>query len=58
MEQYDSDEMENVIPSEQLEIWNTYYILVTHNEAYFYVNDDNSFIWIEDKESIIKKRPR
>ncbi|CAG8484505.1 30080_t:CDS:2 [Gigaspora margarita] len=56
MEQYDSDEMENVIPLEQLEIWDMCHVLVTHDEAYFYTNDDNLFIWVEDKESIIKKK--
>ncbi|CAG8806893.1 3549_t:CDS:2, partial [Gigaspora margarita] len=25
-------------------------------DTYFYANDDNSFVWIEDKESIIKKK--
>ncbi|KAF0556083.1 hypothetical protein F8M41_016288 [Gigaspora margarita] len=56
MEQYDGDEMENVIPPERLEIWDTRHVLVTHDEAYFYANDDNSFVWVEDKESIIKKK--
>ncbi|CAG8779070.1 43412_t:CDS:2 [Gigaspora margarita] len=56
MEQYDSDEMENVIPPERLEIWDTHHVLVTHDEVYFYANDDNSFVWVEDKESIIKKK--
>ncbi|CAG8757450.1 5274_t:CDS:1, partial [Cetraspora pellucida] len=56
MEQYDGDEMENVIPPEQLEIWDMCHILVTHDEVYFYANDDNSSFWVEDNESIIKKK--
>ncbi|CAG8733466.1 3764_t:CDS:1, partial [Racocetra fulgida] len=55
-EQYNSNEIENVIPPEWLEIWNMHDVLVTHNKAYFYTNNDNSFFWIEDKESIIKKK--
>ncbi|CAG8843692.1 41106_t:CDS:2, partial [Gigaspora margarita] len=45
MEQYDGNEMENVIPPERLEIWDTRHVLVIHNEAYFYANNDNSFVW-------------
>ncbi|RIB29335.1 hypothetical protein C2G38_1924544, partial [Gigaspora rosea] len=56
MEQYDGDEMENVIPPERLEIWDTCHVLVTYDKAYFYANDNNSFVWVEDKESIIKKK--
>ncbi|CAG8616986.1 16706_t:CDS:2, partial [Cetraspora pellucida] len=56
MEQYNGDEMEIVIPPERLEIWDTRHVLVTHDEAYFYANDDNSSFWVEDKESIIKKK--
>ncbi|CAG8778416.1 3058_t:CDS:10 [Gigaspora margarita] len=56
MEQYNGDEMENVIPPERLKIWDMRHVLVTHNEVYFYANDDNSSFWIEDKESIIKKK--
>ncbi|CAG8775334.1 10350_t:CDS:2, partial [Gigaspora rosea] len=29
---------------------------VTHDEVYFYANDDNSSFWVEDEESIIKKK--
>ncbi|CAG8849338.1 15166_t:CDS:2, partial [Gigaspora margarita] len=58
MEQYDGDEMENVIPPERLEIWNMRHVLVTHDEVYFYTNDDNSSFWVEDKESIIKKKAK
>ncbi|CAG8459328.1 19435_t:CDS:2, partial [Racocetra persica] len=43
IEQYDGNKMENVIPPEQLEIWDMRHVLVTHDE-------------IEDKESIIKKK--
>ncbi|CAG8513564.1 18471_t:CDS:2, partial [Racocetra persica] len=56
MEQYDGDEMENVIPPEQLEIWDMHHVLVTYDEVYFYANDDNLSFWVEDKESIIKKK--
>ncbi|CAG8850417.1 38721_t:CDS:1, partial [Gigaspora margarita] len=56
IEQYDGDKIENVIPPEWLEIWDTCHVLVTHDEVYFYTNDDNSFVWVEDKESIIKKK--
>ncbi|CAG8753191.1 4912_t:CDS:10 [Cetraspora pellucida] len=56
MKQYNGDEMEIVIPPKQLEIWDTHHVLVTHDEAYFYANDDNSSFWVEDKESIIKKK--
>ncbi|CAG8728056.1 15144_t:CDS:2, partial [Gigaspora rosea] len=56
IEQYDGDKMENVIPLECLEIWDTRHVLVTHDEVYFYANDDNLFVWVEDKESIIKKK--
>ncbi|CAG8772484.1 22301_t:CDS:2, partial [Gigaspora rosea] len=58
MKQYDGDEMENVIPPERLEIWDMRHILVTYNEVYFYANDDNSSFWVEDKESIIKKKTK
>ncbi|CAG8828645.1 13195_t:CDS:2, partial [Gigaspora margarita] len=58
MEQYDSDDMENIIPPKRLEIWDMRHVLVTHDEVYFYANDDNLFFWIKDEESIIKKRPR
>ncbi|CAG8808882.1 15560_t:CDS:2, partial [Racocetra fulgida] len=56
MEQYDGDEMENIIPPERLEIWDMRHVLVTHDEVYFYANDDNLSFWVEDKESIIKKK--
>ncbi|CAG8844302.1 39365_t:CDS:2, partial [Gigaspora margarita] len=56
MEQYDRDEMENVIPPERLEIWDMRHVLVTHDEVYFYANDNNSSFWVENKESIIKKK--
>lgn len=56
MEQYSGDEMEITIPPERLEIWDTRHVLVTHDEAYFYANDDNSSFWLEDNESIIKKK--
>ncbi|CAG8746459.1 27516_t:CDS:2 [Gigaspora margarita] len=38
--QYSSDEMKITIPPERLEIWDTHHVLVTHNEAYFYANDN------------------
>ncbi|CAG8838208.1 26808_t:CDS:2, partial [Gigaspora margarita] len=41
-EQYDDDNMENVIPPEQLEIWDTCHVLVTYDKVYFYANNDNS----------------
>ncbi|CAG8774917.1 22698_t:CDS:2, partial [Gigaspora rosea] len=56
IEQYEGDDMENVIPPERLEIWDTRHVLVTHDEVYFYANDDNSSFWVEDEESIIKKK--
>ncbi|CAG8843988.1 26898_t:CDS:2, partial [Gigaspora margarita] len=56
IEQYDGDDMENVISPEQLEIWDTRHVLVTHDEVYFYANNDNSSFWVEDEESIIKKK--
>ncbi|CAG8844546.1 5712_t:CDS:2, partial [Gigaspora margarita] len=58
MEQYSSDEMEITIPPERLKIWNTRHILVTHDKAYFYTNDDNSSFWLKDNEFIIKKKTK
>ncbi|CAG8768122.1 17997_t:CDS:2, partial [Gigaspora rosea] len=56
MEQYSSNEIEITIPPESLEIWDTRHVLVTHDEVYFYANDDKSFFWLENNESIIKKK--
>ncbi|CAG8818082.1 4970_t:CDS:1, partial [Gigaspora rosea] len=58
MEQYDGDDMENVIPPERLEIWDTRHVLVTYDEVYFYANNDNSSFWVKDEESIIKKKAK
>ncbi|CAG8474592.1 12344_t:CDS:2, partial [Gigaspora rosea] len=56
MEQFDDDDMENVIPPERLEIWDMRHVLVTYDEVYFYANDNNSSFWVENEESIIKKK--
>ncbi|CAG8601213.1 90_t:CDS:2, partial [Scutellospora calospora] len=56
MDQYCGDEMEIVIPPERLEIWDSRYVMVTHDEVYFYANDDMSYVWLEDSESVIKKK--
>ncbi|CAG8639530.1 8454_t:CDS:2 [Cetraspora pellucida] len=54
--QYDDNEIKNVIPLEQLKIWNICHILVIYDKVYFYANDDNSSFWVKDKEPIIKKK--
>ncbi|CAG8811500.1 153_t:CDS:2, partial [Cetraspora pellucida] len=56
MEQYNGNEMKNVISPEWLEIWDMCHILVIHDEVYFYANNNNSSFWVEDNESIIKKK--
>ncbi|CAG8736523.1 18106_t:CDS:2, partial [Gigaspora rosea] len=56
MDQYCGNEMEIVIPPEQLEIWDSRHVMVTHDEVYFYTNDDMLCVWLEDSESMIKKK--
>ncbi|CAG8834954.1 3325_t:CDS:1, partial [Gigaspora margarita] len=56
MDQYCGDDMEIVIPPELLEIWDSRHVMVTHDEVYFYANDDMSYVWLEDSESVIKKK--
>ncbi|CAG8841753.1 32013_t:CDS:2, partial [Gigaspora margarita] len=41
-----------------LEIWDRHYVLVTYDKVYFYANDDNLSFWVEDEESIIKKKAK
>ncbi|CAG8850526.1 35972_t:CDS:2, partial [Gigaspora margarita] len=56
IEQYSSNEMKITILLERHEIYDTRHVLVTHDKAYFYTNDDNSSFWLKDNESIIKKK--
>ncbi|CAG8855513.1 24430_t:CDS:2, partial [Gigaspora margarita] len=56
MDQYCGDEMEIVILPELLEIWDSRHVMVTHDEVYFYTNDDMSYVWLKDSESVIKKK--
>ncbi|CAG8857669.1 26593_t:CDS:2, partial [Gigaspora margarita] len=56
MDQYCGDEIEIVIPPELLEIWDSRHVMVTHDKVYFYANDDMSYVWLEDSESVIKKK--
>ncbi|CAG8797525.1 14510_t:CDS:2 [Gigaspora margarita] len=58
MEQYDGNDIKNIISPEQLKIWNMHHVLVIYNKVYFYTNDDNSFFWIKDEKSIIKKKAK
>ncbi|CAG8653091.1 5212_t:CDS:2 [Dentiscutata erythropus] len=53
---FNGHEWEDVREYQRLEIWDMRHVLVTHDEVYFYANDDNSSFWVEDKESIIKKK--
>ncbi|CAG8828879.1 13529_t:CDS:2, partial [Racocetra persica] len=56
IEDYNDDEIEIIILPERLEIWDSHHVLVTHDEVYFYANDDNSFFWVENNKSFIKKK--
>ncbi|CAG8691771.1 24593_t:CDS:2 [Gigaspora margarita] len=47
MDQYCGDEMKIVIPPELLEIWDSCSVIVTHDEVYFYANDDMSFFGLK-----------
>lgn len=56
METYDGEDMESVIQPSRLEVWDTRHVLVTHDECIFYSNDAQDSMWLEEGETIIKKK--
>lgn len=55
MDTYTGDQMDEVVPA-KLQIWDHKHVLVTHDECTFYSNDSKLSMWMEEGESIIKKK--
>ena len=47
--------MEEVVPAE-LDVGERKHVLVTHDECTFYSNDTKTEMWLEEGESIIRKK--
>lgn len=56
MQTYTGDEMETEVPPSRLEVWDDRHVLITHDECIFYSNDAQGSMWLEEGESIIRKK--
>ena len=56
MDTYKGDNMEEVISPKLRIEWESKHVLVTHDKCTFYSNDTKASMWMEDGESITKKK--
>lgn len=56
MKEYSGEHMEEVVLPERLEVWDREHVMVTHDECCFYSNDAKASVWLEDDESVIRKK--
>ncbi|CAG8845771.1 41287_t:CDS:2, partial [Gigaspora margarita] len=55
-DRHERKDMKIVILLEWLEISDLRHVIVTHDEIYFYANDDMSYVWLKDSKFMIKKK--
>jgi hypothetical protein len=55
MKEFEGANMECVLEP-NLRIWDKEHVLVTHDECIFYSNDAQASMWLEDGESVIRKK--
>ena len=55
-ETWEGEEMEIVIPPTCLEPGMKKHVIVTHDECIFYSNDSQQSMWLQEGESVLKKK--
>jgi hypothetical protein len=55
MSTFEGEHLERVVQP-VLRPWEYRRVLVTHDETYFYSNDCKKSVWLEDRESVLKKK--